>query len=99
MLRKYRNQGIGTQVIKLFVNKLKNVFRVDYFLVRFFSDNFISQKMFEKIGAVKIGEEGKEYAELVYKIMQEMGKEKFEETIKQDFEKTQQFIIRYKIEV
>ena len=55
--------------------------------------------MFEKIGAVKIGEEGKEYAELMYKIMQEMGKEKFEETIKQDFEKTQQFIIRYKIEV
>ena len=42
---------------------------------------------------------GKEYAELMYKIMQEMGKEKFEETIKQDFEKTQQFIIRYKIEV
>ena len=56
--------------MNLFVDKLKSVLRVEFFSVRIFSDNHVSQKMFEKMGAVKIGEEGKEYAELMRKIMQ-----------------------------
>ena len=56
-------------------------------------------KGFEKMGAVKIGEEGKEYAELMRKIMQDFGKEKFEEVIKEDFEKTQRYIVFYKLKV
>lgn len=55
--------------------------------------------MFEKMGAVKIDEEGKKYAELMRKIMQNFGKEKFEEVIKEDFEKTQRYIICYKLKV
>lgn len=99
LLRKYHGQGIGTRVMKLFVAKLKAVLQIEYFSVRIFSDNHVSQKMFEKMGAVKIGEEGKEYAELMRKIMQDFGKEKFEEVIKEDFEKTQRYIICYKLEV
>ena len=99
LLRKYQSQGIGTQVMNLFVDKLKSVLRVEFFSVRIFSDNHVSPKMFEKMGAVKIGEEGKEYAELMCKIMQDFGKEKFEEVIKEDFEKTQKYIICYKLEV
>ena len=93
LLRKYQSQGIGTRVMNLFVDKLKSVLRVEFFSVRIFSDNHVSKKMFDKMGAVKIGEEGKEYAELMYRIMQEIGREKFEETIKEDFEKTQRYII------
>ena len=55
--------------------------------------------MFKKMGAVKIGEEGKEYAELMKSLMNEMGREKFENIIKERFEKTQRYIIRYKLEV
>ena len=99
LLRKYQSQGIGTRVMNLFVDKLKSVLRVESFSVRIFSDNHVSQKMFEKMGAVKIDEEGKEYAELMRKIMQDFGKEKFEEVIKEDFEKTQRYIICYKLEV
>lgn len=99
LLRKYQSQGIGTQVMNLFVDKLKSVLRVEFFSVSIFSDNHVSQKMFEKMGAVKIGEEGKEYAELMRKIMQNFGKEKFEEVIKEDFEKTQRYIICYKLKV
>lgn len=99
LLRKYHGQGIGTQVMNLFVDKLKSVLQIEYFSIRIFSDNHVSQKMFEKMGAVKIGEEGKEYTELMRKIMQDFGKEKFEEVIKEDFEKTQRYIICYKLEV
>lgn len=99
LLRKYHSQGIGTQVINLFVDKLKSVLQIEYFSIRILSDNYISQKMFEKMGAVKIGEEGKEYAELMYRIMQEIGGERFEETIKEDFEKTQRYMICYGLKV
>jgi len=99
LLRKYHGRGIGTRVMNLFVDKLKSVLQIEYFSVRIFSDNHVSQKMFEKMGAVKIDEEGKEYAELMRKIMQDFGKEKFEEVIKEDFEKTQKYIICYKLEV
>ena len=99
LLRKYHGRGIGTRVMNLFVDKLKSVLQIEYFSVRIFSDNHVSQKIFEKMGAVKIGEEGKEYAELMRKIMQDFGKEKFEEVIKEDFEKTQRYIICYKLEV
>ena len=99
LLRKYHGQGIGTRIMNLFVDKLKSVLQIEYLSARIFSDNHVSQKMFEKMGAVKIGEEGKEYAELMRKIMQDFGKEKFEEVIKEDFEKTQRYIICYKLEV
>ncbi len=97
LLRKYHSQGIGTRVMNLFVDKLKSVLQIDYFSIRILSDNYISQRMFEKMGAVKIGEEGKEYAELMHRIMQEMGREKFEETIKEDLEKTQRYTICYRL--
>lgn len=99
LLRKYQSQGIGTRIMNLFVAKLKSVSKIENFSVRIFSDNHVSQKMFEKMGAVKIGEEGKEYTELMRKIMQDFGKEKFEEVIKEDFKKTQRYIICYKLEV
>ena len=88
LLREYHNQGIGTRIINLFVNKLKTVLSVDIISIRISSDNQISQKMFEKMGAVKIGEEGKEYAELMQRFMQGVGRENFKEIVKEDFEKT-----------
>ena len=88
LLREYHNQGIGTRIINLFVNKLKTVLSVDFISIRISSDNQISQKMFEKMGAVKIGEEGKEYAELMQRFMQGVGRENFKEIVKEDFEKT-----------
>ena len=90
-------QGIGTRVMNLFVDKLRTVLQIEFFSVRIRTDNYISQKLFENMGAVKVGEEGKEHAELMYNIMQEMGREKFEEIIEKDFEKTQRYTICYKL--
>lgn len=98
LLRKYQEQGIGTRVMNLFIDKLKSVLQIEFFVIRIISDNYVSQKMFEKMGAIKIGEEGKEYAEMMRKIMQDFG-DKFEEVMKEDFEKTKRYIIWYKLEV
>lgn len=97
LLRKYQGQGIGTQVMNLFIKQLKAVTEFKEFLIKISSDNVASKKLFEKMGAVRIGEEGKEYAELMCKIMQKMGKEKFEEIIKGDFAKTQEYTVCYKL--
>ncbi len=99
LLKKYQGQGIGTQIMNLFVNQLYSIIENEAFYVRIRSDNFVSQRMFEKIGAVKTGEEGKEYAELMCKFMQEMGKENFEEIIELDFESTQVYTVCYKLPV
>ena len=97
LLRKYQGQGMGTWVMKLFVNQLKSIMKVDSFSVRIRSDNYISQRMFEKMGIVKIGEEEKEHAQLMYELMMVMGKEKFEKAIGEDFESTQVYTICYKL--
>ena len=97
LLRKYQGKGIGTRIVNLFVNQLKSIIEAEALGVRIRSDNLISQRMFEKMGAVRIGVEGKEYAELMWKFMQEMGKEKFEEIIKEDFERTQVYTIFYRL--
>ena len=81
----------------LFVNRLKTIIQVEFLSIRIRSNNHISQKMSEKMGAIKIGEEGKEYAELMCELMQNMGKEKFEKVIKEDFESTQTYTLCYKL--
>lgn len=97
LLRKYHGQGIGTRVVNLFVNQLKSIMQVEFFKVRIRSDNYISQRMFEKMGAIKVGEEGKEYADLMCELMQSMGKEKFEKAIQKEFESTQTYTLCYKL--
>lgn len=99
LLKKYHSQGIGTRVVNLFVNRLKSIMQVKFFTVRIRSDNYISQRMFEKMGAIKVGEEGKEYTELMCELMQRMGKEKFEKTIEKEFESTQTYTLCYKLPV
>lgn len=97
LLQKYQSQGIGTQVMNLFVNQLKFIMQVEFFTIRIRSDNYISQRLFSKMGAVKIGEEGNEYAMLMKKRMMNMGREKFEEIIEEDFENTQRYTICYRL--
>lgn len=97
LLKKYQGHGIGTHVVRLFIDRVKLITDVDYFLVRISSDNYISQKLFEKIGATRIGEEGKEMADLFRNIMEKEGLQKIEEIIKGDFEKTQKYTICYKL--
>lgn len=49
------------------------------------------------MGAVKIGEEGKSYCDFMKNMMQDMGKEKFEEIIQGAYEDTQRYILCYRL--
>ena len=55
-----RNQGIAAKVVKLLVQKACSEQEIEYFEVKIKAENSHSRHVFEKMGAVKIGEE--EYA-------------------------------------
>jgi len=59
LLKKYHRRGIGTQVIHLFVEQLKSIMQVEFFTVRIRSDNYISQRLFEKMGQIKLARKAK----------------------------------------
>ena len=74
LLKKYRGQGIGYKVTKLFMETVCQIQNIEYFIVRIYSDNLHSQNLFKKFGAIKIGEEENEYVKLlreVYNILKD----------------------------
>lgn len=60
LLESKRNQGIAAKVVKLLVQKACSEQEIEYFVVKIKAENSHSRHVFEKMGAVKIGEE--EYA-------------------------------------
>lgn len=60
-----RNQGIASKTIRLFAKKVFETRQVDYFLIRISSRNLHSKHVFEKMGAVKIGEEKTYFSRLI----------------------------------
>lgn len=60
LLKCKRNQGIAAKVVKLLVQKACSEQEIEYFEVKIKAENSHSRHVFEKMGAVKIGEE--EYA-------------------------------------
>lgn len=57
LLENKRNKGIATKVIKLLAKRLYEDKPVDYYLIRVSSKNPHSRYVFEKMGAIPIGEE------------------------------------------
>ena len=51
---------------------------IEYFMVRIYSDNEPSKKLFEKLGATQIGKEASEFAEVLAQ-MKEKLKDEYEE--------------------
>lgn len=97
-----RNQGIATKVVKLLVQKVCLERNIDYFLIRIMSNNPHSKQVFEKMGAVLIGEEDRPF--VVF--MDELKKTMSEDSIRQiydtvkarmDDDDENEFICRYKL--
>ena len=97
IMKEYRNKGIASRILPLFFDKIKSLVEVKYFLARIRSNNWISIKLFEKLGAVKIGEEGIEYSTLMSQMAEKLGREKMEMTIGKDLEEILAYIICYGI--
>ena len=62
VLQEYHRQGIALDSIPLFTKRVMEIMSVEYFLVRIYSDNEPSRKLYEKLGATVIGEEPSEFA-------------------------------------
>lgn len=77
-----RNQGIAPKVVRLFARRVYEIRKVDYFLIRISSNNKHSKHVFEKMGAVRIGEEETEFSKFV---------EKFRETADKDGQDLEKF--------
>ncbi len=65
LLENKRNQGIAPRAVQLFAKKVYETRKVDYFLIRISSNNSHSKYVFEKMGAVKIGEEETDFSKFV----------------------------------
>ena len=57
LLESRRNMGIALKAVPLFAKKIYEIKDMDYFIIRISSNNAHSKHVFEKMGAVKIGEE------------------------------------------
>lgn len=67
LLENKRNQGIAKKVVKMLVQKVCQERDVEYFLLRISSRNHHSKHVFEKMGAIFIGEEDNIFKRLISK--------------------------------
>lgn len=82
LLEEKRNQGIAPKAVRLFARRVYEIRKVDYFLIRISSNNHHSKHVFEKMGAVKIGEEETDFSRFV---------EKFRKTAEEDGQDLEKF--------
>ena len=55
---------IAQKTVRLFTRRAYVIRKIDYFLIRISSNNLHSQHVFEKMGAIKIGEEETAFSKL-----------------------------------
>lgn len=79
IVEKYQRQGIAYDTLQLFLERIKCICRIDFFFVRIYSDNEPSRKLFQKLGAVKIGNEPSEYQVFLDQMKERMTEEEYEE--------------------
>ena len=65
LLENKRNQGIAPKAVRLFAGRVCEIRKIDYFLIRISSNNSHSKYVFEKMGAIKIGEEETAFSRFV----------------------------------
>lgn len=65
LLENKRNQGIVPKAVRLFAGRVCEIRKIDYFLIRISLNNSHSKYVFEKMGAIKIGEEETAFSRFV----------------------------------
>lgn len=99
VLQNFQRQGIASEVIPKFASRIMELQKINYFLVRIYSDNVASTELFKKLGAVYIGNELSEVAAFLMKAKDLLG-EKYDELLEShsEVEETanQNYIVHYK---
>ena len=96
-----RNKGIASKAIRLFAKRVYEIKKVDYFLIRISSNNLHSQHIFEKMGAIKIGEEESAFSRLagIFKATTEIEEQSLEKFRDLFGESTDEVVYCYKLDL
>lgn len=97
LLESKRNKGITPKAVRLFAKRVCEEKKVDYFLIRIFSTNLHSQHVFEKLGAVKIGEEESTFLKFVEKFGEIAGEKELEDYKYLFGESNDEVVYRYRL--
>ena len=104
LLEEYRNQGIASKAVRLLVENEHKRCKHEYYLVRISSKNSHSSHVFEKMGAILIGEEESIYKAMIRKLesirdglTEEKGKYATQNLISFYEKKADDVIYRYKL--
>lgn len=97
-----RNQGIAAKAVKLLVQTVCNEQYIEYFLIKIMSNNSHSRYVFEKMGAVRIGEEEHPYVALMNRLKTTLKQDtidKIQGTVKEYMvdNDEEEFVYRYKL--
>lgn len=98
LLEAKRNQGIAAKAVKLLVKKVHEEKNVESFLIRISSKNSHSRHVFEKMGAVLIGEENSLWERFVNVLKDEKRNELLEyinERYVNNSDDQKEFVYRY----
>lgn len=82
IVRKYRKRGIGYKAVRLLIEHAAKVSGRSDFEVRIYSDNEPSRRLFEKLGAVEIGQECSEFISAMKAMEATVGEEKMSQLTK-----------------
>ena len=99
LLEKHRGQGIGTDVIGMTLQALKQNGAFNRCIVKIFSDNRKSKVLFQKFGAKQIGTEWEEYVEMIKKLAKDIGRDKLDGVLGQPYEEKLRHIVVYQIDL
>lgn len=102
VLKKHRGKGVAYNTLRMFMKWASEIYDIEYFFARIYSDNLASLNLFHKLGATKIGEEPSEYQVFIDRLRECEGKETYERIKKMnpDMESIagSRYIVQYKLE-
>ena len=102
ILKKYHRKGVAYDTLRMFMKWARREYNIEYFLVRIYSDNLASLNLFQKLGAIRIGEEPSEFQVVLNRFRECLGEDEYEKIKNRnpDMEDTAKglYIVQYKLD-
>ena len=101
-MKKYQRKGVAYDALKVFMKWAIGAYNIEYFFVRIYSDNLASLNLFQKLCAIRIGEEPSEFQVVLNRYRERLGQDEYEEIKKRnpDMEDVAErlYIVQYKLD-
>ena len=84
IVKQYQRKGVAYDTLRMFMRWARRAYNIEYFFVRIYSDNLASFNLFQKLGAIKIGEEPSELQAVLNQFRERLGEDEFEKIKKKN---------------